>query len=253
MSIFIKWGKLHHSASCNKHSIQTHVKCLQGSHALRGKISQALWYWKENKEYQSKITFGHGNWRLPDSFGNLKHMNVKKSFLRRIISPKYKKLTFYESWIKAKVLHLASVIQAQSNAWQAVRKYQPASHDFKMTTSPVLHMKRHPSVGGYILLFSGYQTFFSSDTASSYCHMKTQEDDEHCLKVSAFKAYFRRTGWGSNSNSACGWAWPGLCGELLALAPGSGRQWQGAPCDANAYPRSACRKIRPLKEKGMWQ
>lgn len=102
-------------------------------------------------------------WELKSfrKFWNLKAYERKKSFLRRLISPKYRKFTFCENWIKAEVLRLANVIQAQSGAWQAVRNDQPPSSDFKMTTSPMLHMKPHPSFGGCSLLFSGYWTFFS--------------------------------------------------------------------------------------------
>lgn len=114
------------------------------------------------------------------------------------------------------------------------------------TWSPILLLEDVASSLVGIGLFSP-----KTGTALSYCQMKTAKDDEHCPKVNAFKASFRRTGWGWNSTWGCCWVRPGLCRELLALAPGSHSQWRGVPCDANIYQRSAHRKMWPLKEKGM--
>lgn len=109
------------------------------------------------------------------------------------------------------------VIQAQSSVWQAVKEDPSVFTDFGMIASPVLHMKHNPSLGKYILLFSGY---FSSktDPATSYCHIKTEKDDECCPKTDAF----RSTSWSWDSTQACDWAWPGVCRELLVEAASDG-------------------------------
>lgn len=128
---------------------------------------------------------------------------------------------FCGSWTKVEDFHLVKVIQAQSSSWQTVKEDPPVSTDFRMIANPALHMKHHPSLGGYILLFCGY---FSSktDRATSYCQMKTGKDDESYPKADAFQVYFRSTRWSWDNTQACVWVWPGVCRELLAVAARAG-------------------------------
>ena len=224
MSIFINWGKLHHSASCNKYGIQTCVTCPQGGHALWEKVSQSVWYWKENKYPQSKITFGRGNWSL---------------FLK-VLGPKYKKLTFCEIWTKAEVLHLGNAIQAQSSAWQAVRKNQPASADVKITLAQCYTWSSMPLQ---------WVSNFLPRRQTQPCPVVRWRLE----RMMSTAPKLTHAGFVSGEQSLAGIA-PGLVAGHGQDCVGSSWEWQtvtGAPCNANIYQRTARRKIWPLKEKGI--